>query len=87
MLLKKKKKLGKMLIEQIIEFDVRGHGPPLVVHVLLQLVIFKTKQKSLRNIFEYIILLFTSKILQEAMFLILLIWSKSLTKFKILNGI
>ena len=60
-MLLKKKKLGKMLIEQIIEFDVRGHGPPLVVHVLLQLVIFKTKQKSLRNIFEYIILLFTSK--------------------------
>ena len=55
-----------MLIEQIVEFEVRGMGP-LVVHVLLQLVIFMTKQKSLRNIFEWIILLFTSKILQEAM--------------------
>ena len=38
-----------MLIEQIIEFELRGLGP-LAVHVLLQLVIFMTKQKSLRNI-------------------------------------
>ena len=42
--------LGEMLIEQIIEFELRGLGP-LAVHVLLQLVIFITKQKSLRNIF------------------------------------
>ena len=40
---------------------------PLAVHVLLQLVIFMTKQKSLWNIFEWIILLFTAKILQETM--------------------
>ena len=40
-----------MLIEQIIEFEFRGMGP-LVVHVLLQLVIFMTKQKSLWQIFE-----------------------------------
>ena len=39
-----------MFIEQIIEFELRGLGP-LAVHVLLQLVIFITKQKSLRNIF------------------------------------
>ena len=34
-----------MLIEQIIEFQLRGLGP-LAVHVLLQLVKFITKQKS-----------------------------------------
>ena len=44
-----------MLIEQIIGFELRGFGP-LVVHVLLQLVIFMTKQKSLRKIFEWIII-------------------------------
>ena len=37
-----------MLIEQIIEFELRGPGPP-AVHVLLQLVIFMTKQKSLKD--------------------------------------
>ena len=44
-----------MLIEQIIEFELRGPGP-LVVHILLQLVIFEAKQKSLRKIFEWIII-------------------------------
>ena len=44
-----------MLIEQIIEFQLRGLGP-LVVHALLQLVIFITKQKFLRKIFERIII-------------------------------
>ena len=33
-----------MLIEQIIEFELRVHGP-LVVHIFLKLVIFMTKQK------------------------------------------
>ena len=41
-----------MLIEQIIEFRLRGL---LTVNVLLQLVIFMSKQKSLRKIFEWII--------------------------------
>ena len=52
-----------MLIEQIIEFQLRGAWGPLAVHVLLQLVIFMTKvsKKNLR-------LLFTSKILQQAMY-------------------
>ena len=54
-----------MLIEQIIEFELSEPGPP-GERVLLQLVIFMTKQKSLRSIFEWIILLFTLKILQEA---------------------
>ena len=44
-----------MLIEQIIEFELRGLGP-LIVHVLLQLVIFVSKQKSLGKIFEWIII-------------------------------
>ena len=43
-----------MLIEQIIEFKLRALGL-LTVHVLLQLVIFTSKQKSLRKIFEWII--------------------------------
>ena len=44
-----------MLIEQIIEYELRGPGP-LAVHVLLQLVIFMTKKNSLRQIFERIII-------------------------------
>ena len=40
-----------MLIEQIIEF-------PLVVHVLVYLVNFMTKQKSLRKICEWIIYIY-----------------------------
>ena len=44
-----------MLIEQIIEIELRGPGP-LVVHVLLQLVISITKQKSLRKVLEWIII-------------------------------
>ena len=39
-----------MLIEQIIEFELN----PLVIHVLLQVVVFMTKQKPLRQIFEWI---------------------------------
>ena len=39
-----------MLIEQIIEFKLNGMGP-LAVHVLLLLVNFMTKQKSLSKIF------------------------------------
>ena len=46
----KKKLSGEMLIEQIIEFELSGLGP-LAIQVLLQLAIFMTKQKSLRNIF------------------------------------
>ena len=54
-----------MLIEQIIEFELRGLGP-LVVHVLLQLGIFVTKQKSLKkNLLGQV--LFTAKIFQKAM--------------------
>ena len=34
-----------MLMEQIIKFESRG-TKPLVVHVLLKLVIFMTKEKS-----------------------------------------
>ena len=44
-----------MLIEQLIEFELKGLSP-LVVHVLLQVVVFMTKQKPLRQIFEWIII-------------------------------
>ena len=40
-----------------------------------------TKQKFLRNIVEWIILLFTAKLLQEAMYLTSPYWAKSRTKF------
>ena len=43
-----------MFIEQIIEFELRGPGPP-IVHVILKLVIFVTKQSSPRKFFEWII--------------------------------
>ena len=43
-----------MLIEQIIEFELRGPGHPGSMCVL-QLVIFMTKQRSLRKIFDWII--------------------------------
>ena len=71
-----------MLIEQIIEFDQRGHGP------LGRICTSTTgyfhdmrKQKSLRNFIEWIILLFEAKILQETMYLTYPTWAKSLTKF------
>ena len=44
-----------MLIEQTTEFQLKALGP-LAVHVLLQLVNFMTKQKSLPKIFERIII-------------------------------
>ena len=48
-----------MLIEQIIEFELRGLGSgPNVVRVLLQLAIFMKKQKCRRKIFEWIIILY-----------------------------
>ena len=42
-----------MLIERIIELQLKGPGRS-GEHVLLQLVIFMTKQKSPRKIFEWI---------------------------------
>ena len=44
-----------MLIERIVELQLRVLGP-LTEHVLLKLVIFMTKQKSLRKILEWIII-------------------------------
>ena len=58
---------------------------PLTVHMFLQLAILMKNQNSLRNIFEWIILLFiTSKVLQVAKQATLIppIWANSLTKFK-----
>ena len=43
-----------MLIEQIIEFESRVPGS-LVEYIFLKLVIFMTKQKSPKQIFEWII--------------------------------
>ena len=62
-----------MLIEQITEFKLRGPGP-VVAHVLLQLVIFITKQKSL----DYYLLL---KYCTRQRTLLSPTWAKSLTKF------
>ena len=45
-----------MLIEQIIEHQLSQGLGPLAEHVLLLLVIFMTKQRSLRKIFEWIII-------------------------------
>ena len=48
-----KKKLGKMLIEQIIEFQLKGPGPPgRTCTPIILLVNFMTKQKPLMKIFE-----------------------------------
>ena len=58
-----------MLFEQISEFELRGSGSlcPRVIYIFLQLVIFMTKQKSLRKFLTG--LLFTAKILYEAIYL------------------
>ena len=43
-----------MLIDEIIEFKLMGSAPLAVrVHALLTLVIFMTKENSLRKIFEW----------------------------------
>ena len=44
-----------MFIEQIIEFEMSVHGP-LIEDVFLKLVIFTTKQKSRRQIFDWSII-------------------------------
>ena len=54
-ILLKKNQLGKMLIEQIIEFQLKKPGPPGRM-CALQLVIFMTKQKFQRKIFEWTII-------------------------------
>ena len=51
MLLTRKKLASKMLIEQIIEFESRGLGPPSRT-CTPKPVIFMTKQKSPKQILE-----------------------------------
>ena len=46
-----------MLIEQIIEFELRGPGPFGRACALLLVFFFITKQKSQTKIFEWIIIL------------------------------
>ena len=71
-----------MLIEQIVEFELRRTGPlGRLCTSTTGYFHYMTKQKSLRNIVEWIILLFTAKILQEAMYRAFPIWAKSRTKF------
>ena len=54
--------------EQIIEFELSEPGSwLLVVYVLLKLVIFMIKQKSPRQILEWIIIYYLLKILHEAL--------------------
>ena len=67
-----------MLIDQIIEFELRGTGSSGRT-CALQLIIFMTKQISQNKIFEWIIIY--RKILQEAMYLCSPISAKSLAKF------
>ena len=67
-----------MLIEQIIEFQLRGLGP-LAVRVLFKWL-FSWQNKNLQGKF-WSELLFTAQILQEAMYLASPTWAKSLTKF------
>ena len=57
-----------MLIELIIKFEMREPGPCGRTSTTGYFYDV-TKQKSLRNIAEWIILFFTAKILQEAMYL------------------
>ena len=59
-----------MLIKQIIEFELSASGPPgRICTSTTSYFHDMTKQKSLRNIVEWIILLFTAKKLQEALYL------------------
>ena len=57
-----------MLIEQIVELQWRGLSP-LAKQALLLLVIFMTKQKSSRKIFEWVFIYHTAKMLHETMHL------------------
>ena len=57
-----------MLIERIIELQLRGPGPPWRTCTPIT-GYFMTIQKSPRKIFEWITVLFTAKMLQEAMHL------------------
>ena len=68
-----------MLIEHIIEFELRGACPPDRT-CALRVVIFMTKNKNLKEKFSNG-LLFTAKILLEAMYFTFPTWTKSLTKF------
>ena len=59
-----------MLIEKIIEFELRRPGPPCrICNATTVYFHDMTKQKFLRNIVEWAISLFTAKILQEAKYL------------------
>ena len=59
-----------MLIEQTIEFELREPGPPGRIYTYTTGYFHNmTKQISIRNDVVWIILLFTAKILQEAMYL------------------
>ena len=58
-----------MLIEQTIEFELRGHGT-LVLHALPnKLVVFLTKPKNLDKSLTELLFCLLLKILQEAMYL------------------
>ena len=57
-----------MFIKQIIEFELKGSGPQ-VVHVILKLVIFVTKQRSPKKIDFGVNYYLQLNILQKAMYL------------------
>ena len=56
-----------MLMEQIIEFELRV-PKPLVIHVLLKLVIFMTQEKSSEQINHRLKYYLMLDILQKAMY-------------------
>ena len=68
-----------MFIEQIVEFELRRLGPP--GRIILKLVIFRTKQKSLMKIYLRVNYDLLPNILQKAMVPCFLYWTMSITKF------
>ena len=50
-----------MLIKKIIEFELRGPDGPLAVHVLIQFVLFMTKQKESLGVNYYLPLKYCKK--------------------------
>ena len=71
-----------MLIEKIIEFELRGPGSSSRIRVSKTSYFHDmAKQKSLKNVVECINVLITAEILQEAICLTSPYWAKSCTKF------
>ena len=70
--------LWKCSFSKLLNFNW-GAWRPLTVHVLLQLTIFMTKQKSLRKIFDFYLLL---NYCNRQCTVLPATWAQSLTKFE-----